>query len=88
MELLPQLLGKDCTNDDSGPANDDAASAQEDVNIHISAKDHNARTKNRKLLCFYCDQFMFQMNRHLCRKHHEEPAVAAAVHDKCICSRL
>jgi len=85
-ELLS--LGEDCTNDDSGPADNDAASAQEDITIHISAKDHNSRVKNRKLPCFYCDQFLFQMSRHLVRKHHEEPAVAASLRDKLCLQRI
>ena len=47
-------------------------------NILIYTKDANTKGKNRKLPCFYCGIFVYQMNRHLLRKHGNEPQVAAA----------
>ena len=44
----------------------------------IQIYSRNTKSKNRKLPCFYCDQFFFHMSRHLLRKHGEETLVAGA----------
>ena len=45
------------------------------INTAVTLK----KSKNRKLPCFFCGQFVFHMSRHLSRKHSEEPLVAAAL---------
>ena len=46
------------------------------INTAVSSKKNS---KNRKLPCFFCGQFVFHMSRHLSRKHSQEPPVAAAL---------
>ena len=53
-----------------------------DTYVHIYQKDHSKNLKNRKLPCFYCNNFFFQMTPHLQRKHGEEMSVASAVGNK------
>ena len=62
------------TIDDPNPG----SSTSGNCNILIYTKDANTKGKNRKLPCFYCGIFVYQMNRHLLRKHGNEPQVAAA----------
>ena len=60
-------------------ANNEDCVSETESNILISEKDCSTKSKNRKLPCFYCQKFFFHINRHLQRKHAEEPDVASAV---------
>lgn len=48
-------------------------------NLVVYNKSLHGKGKNRKIPCYYCDQFVYQMPRHLQRKHSDETQVAAVL---------
>ena len=44
--------------------------------VVVRCKEEGSRCKNRKVPCYYCEQFVFHMRRHLQRAHSELPEVA------------
>ena len=45
--------------------------------ILVYSKTDDSKVKNRRLPCFYCGEFVLQMNCHLLQKHGEETLVTA-----------
>jgi hypothetical protein len=52
------------------------------VSVEIYQKDVTSKSKNRKIPCFFCDNIVFNMPRHLSRQHKDEIEVANAIKAK------
>ena len=68
--------------DDAEAVHDVADDAGDSAAIHVAVYNkvaHGQGKKNRKLPCYFCSKFVYQMPRHLQRQHSDERELAAAL---------
>jgi len=76
------VVTDDPAADDAEAVHDVADDAGDSAAIHVAVYNkvaHGQGKKNRKLPCYFCSKFVYQMPRHLQRQHSDERELAAAL---------